>query len=137
MSDFEVHPVGTGALLSQLHASAPDGCKCADCTIDEEACPACYTAWWEKRHPSVLNVKLLTAEFIERFRPLAERMNRPVAEKGECVASRELRLDDLQEPVITQVMTRTERDYRRQEGWMMWLKQHDPERYERMAPVAE
>ena len=34
-------------------------------------------------------------------------------------------------------MTRAERDYRRQEGWMMWLKRHDPERYERMAPVDE
>lgn len=36
-----------------LHASAPPGCKCSDCTIDKEACPTCYSAWWKKRHPSV------------------------------------------------------------------------------------
>lgn len=37
-----------------LHASAPDGHKCADCTIDGEACPDCYSAWWKKRHPNVV-----------------------------------------------------------------------------------
>jgi hypothetical protein len=37
-----------------LHASAPEGCKCADCQIDGEACPTCYVAWWTKRHPNVV-----------------------------------------------------------------------------------
>ncbi len=41
---------------SALHASAPTGMKCSDCTIDHEACPACYSAWWKKRHPNVLSV---------------------------------------------------------------------------------
>jgi hypothetical protein len=35
------------------HASAPAGCKCADCTIDGEACPTCYAAWWKARHANV------------------------------------------------------------------------------------
>ncbi len=34
-------------------------------------------------------------------------------------------------------MTRAERDYRRQEAWLMWLAWDDPERYELMRPVAE
>jgi hypothetical protein len=34
-----------------LHASAPAGLKCADCTMDGEACPDCYAAWWRSRHP--------------------------------------------------------------------------------------
>ena len=34
-----------------LHASAPSGCKCSDCEIDQEPCPTCYAAWWRKRHP--------------------------------------------------------------------------------------
>ena len=37
-----------------LHASAPEGHKCADCTMDKEACPICYTTWWHKRHPNTL-----------------------------------------------------------------------------------
>ena len=36
---------------AQLHASAPAGMKCADCTMDGEACPDCYAAWWRRRHP--------------------------------------------------------------------------------------
>lgn len=48
----------------QQHASAPSGMKCSDCTIDGEACPACYSAWWRKRHPNV------------RFLPASE-MNEP------------------------------------------------------------
>lgn len=36
-----------------LHASAPAGCKCADCAIDGEACPDCYATWWRTRHPNV------------------------------------------------------------------------------------
>lgn len=30
---------------------------CADCMIDAEACPTCYTAWWAKRHPHVVQVR--------------------------------------------------------------------------------
>jgi hypothetical protein len=40
-------------MSDQLHASAPTGHKCADCTMDGEPCPICYAAWWEKRHPNV------------------------------------------------------------------------------------
>jgi hypothetical protein len=36
-----------------LHASAPRGFLCADCTMDKEACPTCYKAWWQRRHPNV------------------------------------------------------------------------------------
>ena len=39
---------------SPLHASSPEGHKCADCSIDGEACPECYAAWWQKRHPNVV-----------------------------------------------------------------------------------
>ena len=34
-----------------MHASAPTGMKCADCYMDKEACPTCYSAWWKARHP--------------------------------------------------------------------------------------
>lgn len=34
-----------------MHASAPQGCQCADCTMDKEPCPDCYSAWWRNRHP--------------------------------------------------------------------------------------
>ena len=37
-----------------LHASAPEGHKCSDCTMDSEPCPQCYEAWWRKRHPNVV-----------------------------------------------------------------------------------
>ncbi len=37
---------------SALHASAPDGCKCSDCAIDQEPCPTCYAAWWAAKHPN-------------------------------------------------------------------------------------
>lgn len=36
-----------------LHASAPEGHKCADCSIDQEPCPTCYESWWKRRHPNV------------------------------------------------------------------------------------
>ena len=36
-----------------LHASAPVGYKCADCSMDSEPCPFCYAAWWHVRHPNV------------------------------------------------------------------------------------
>jgi len=39
-----------------LHASVPKGCKCADCTMDQEPCPVCYSAWWKKRHPNVQHI---------------------------------------------------------------------------------
>ena len=39
-----------------LHASAPVGQKCADCTMDGEPCPDCYEAWWQKRHPNTIRV---------------------------------------------------------------------------------
>lgn len=33
-----------------LHASAPGGMKCADCTMDSEPCPTFYETWWRERH---------------------------------------------------------------------------------------
>lgn len=36
-----------------LHAAAPKGLLCADCTMDKEACPTCYKVWWQRRHPNV------------------------------------------------------------------------------------
>ena len=39
-----------------LHASAPLGHKCADCTMDKEACPTCYAAWWKRRHPNTVQI---------------------------------------------------------------------------------
>lgn len=46
-------------LKAPLHASAPKDMMCADCTMDREPCPTCYTAWWKARHP---NVHFLQAE---------------------------------------------------------------------------
>ncbi|HQR18031.1 MAG TPA: hypothetical protein PK948_06655 [Gemmatimonadales bacterium] len=46
-----------------LHASAPPGLKCADCTIDREPCPSCYISAWRERHPGrVHHVAEATAE---------------------------------------------------------------------------
>jgi hypothetical protein len=42
-----------GQWRESLHASAPVEYKCADCSIDIEPCPTCYSAWWQKRHPNV------------------------------------------------------------------------------------
>ena len=39
------------------HASAPSGYKCSDCTTEDEACPTCYAAWWQKRHPGTILVR--------------------------------------------------------------------------------
>lgn len=39
-----------------LHASAPEGHLCADCTMDKEPCPTCYSAWWSKSHPNLSQV---------------------------------------------------------------------------------
>lgn len=51
------------ALLSEpqaaheaMHASAPTGYKCGDCTIDNEPCPTCYESAWRKRHPNVIRI---------------------------------------------------------------------------------
>jgi hypothetical protein len=38
--------------MEAIHASAPMGYKCADCTIDNEPCIGCYSTWWKKRHPN-------------------------------------------------------------------------------------
>jgi hypothetical protein len=35
-----------------MHGSAPKGYKCSDCTMDQEPCPTCYTAWWKSKHPN-------------------------------------------------------------------------------------
>lgn len=51
-AELAVRPVGGEA----LHASAPKGYKCADCTMDKEPCPICYAAWWQKRHPNTMQV---------------------------------------------------------------------------------
>lgn len=49
-----------------LHASAPEGHKCSDCTMDSEPCPQCYEAWWRKRHPNVVFTLSSTAKKEER-----------------------------------------------------------------------
>lgn len=41
---------------SAMHASAPPDHKCSDCTMDNEACPICYGAWWKQRHPHTVQV---------------------------------------------------------------------------------
>lgn len=46
-------PASQDARDAAMHASAPQGQKCADCSMDKEACPTCYHAWWTKRHPNV------------------------------------------------------------------------------------
>jgi hypothetical protein len=48
----ELPPLGSGP----MRASAGYGVKCADCSMDGEACPTCYAAWWRKRHPNVVEV---------------------------------------------------------------------------------
>jgi hypothetical protein len=47
-----------------MHASAPEGCGCSDCAIDQEACPVCYRVWWNKRHP---NTNIVAADDSEVF----------------------------------------------------------------------
>jgi hypothetical protein len=44
----------------QLHASASKGYKCADCTMDKEACPDCYACWWSEHHP---NTRLIGSKY--------------------------------------------------------------------------
>ena len=43
-------------VASAIHASAPPGYKCADCTMDGEPCPTCYAAAWKKRHPHTVQI---------------------------------------------------------------------------------
>ena len=40
--------------LEAKHASAPEGHKCADCSI--EPCAECYAVWWKSRHANTVNV---------------------------------------------------------------------------------
>lgn len=53
-------------LTKAMHASAPAGYRCSDCTIDKEPCPACYAAHWRARHP---NVTLAAREAAEPSKP--------------------------------------------------------------------
>jgi len=41
------------SIINAMHASAPNGYKCADCTIDKIPCPRCYEIWWIHNHPNV------------------------------------------------------------------------------------
>jgi hypothetical protein len=47
-----------------LHASAPKGMLCSECTMDQEPCPTCYHTWWAQRHP---NTQLVSATDSEVF----------------------------------------------------------------------
>lgn len=76
-----------------LHASAPKGLKCSDCTIDREPCPACYTAWWKAKHPEHyqpgwIDPRSLTpVQLIEHARRLGLKVDPP--EPGDaCDAAR-------------------------------------------------
>lgn len=51
-------PVAPGS----LHASAPADHKCADCTIDGEACPTCYQVWWQRRHPHTQQIAVTSED---------------------------------------------------------------------------
>src|SRR3972149_2466775 len=63
-----------------LHASASEGYKCADCQMDGEACPDCYKAWWQQRHPNTILVNsdstppdsLAVAEALEQAAKVCE-----------------------------------------------------------------
>jgi len=54
------------------HASAPPGYKCSDCTMGEEACPVCYAAWWQAKHPNVSMVNVGDSELNALRAELAE-----------------------------------------------------------------
>lgn len=72
---------------SAMHASAPVGLKCSDCTIDEEPCPACYGAWWRERHPHSREISSVTELPVGKFdavRTLRETLKR--AEDGDIKA---------------------------------------------------
>ncbi len=57
-----------------LHASAPEGCKCADCEIDQEACPTCYAAWWKERHPNTTFIISWPDGFVDAICTLLDRI---------------------------------------------------------------
>ena len=44
------------------HASAPQGMKCADCTMSGIPCPACYTAHFERAYPGYDATRMATME---------------------------------------------------------------------------
>ncbi len=48
----EIKPKLERPILPYMHSSAPEGMLCADCAMDGEPCPACYTAGWRKKHPN-------------------------------------------------------------------------------------
>jgi hypothetical protein len=52
------------AIGSSFHASAPPGYKCADCSMDDEPCPQCYRARWQKHH-SLTHQTATRAELLE------------------------------------------------------------------------
>ena len=47
---------------AKMHKSAPEGYKCADCELDQEACPTCYAAWWKEKHPDTVLVESVSEE---------------------------------------------------------------------------
>lgn len=47
-------PIAFG--VDSLHSAAPQGYKCADCTMDNEPCPTCYEAAWKVRHPNTVQL---------------------------------------------------------------------------------
>lgn len=66
-----------------LHASAPAGMRCADCSIDQEPCPACYTAAWTKRH---VNVRFVRDEIpIREIARVCHEVNRTLTAYAEDV----------------------------------------------------
>ncbi len=70
-----------------MHASAPEGLKCSDCTLAEQPCPTCYTEWWQKQHPNVHEISIVTELPVGKYdavRILRESLQR--AEAGEIKA---------------------------------------------------
>lgn len=59
------------------HASAPQGMKCADCTMGGIPCPECYRVHWRKMYPldsaqmrtDVMDLRMLVRYFL-RYRSL-------------------------------------------------------------------
>lgn len=67
-----------------MHASAPEGLKCADCTLAEQPCPTCYTDWWKKQHPNVQEISVVSELPVGKYnavRTLRHSLQR--AENGE------------------------------------------------------
>ncbi len=75
-------------MIEALHASAPAGYKCADCTMDKEPCPDCYTAWWTKRHPNTVRTSVShSGTFIEGAEFAANIVERGNTEKRRSIAA--------------------------------------------------